>query len=78
MKRNGPRPPIIPGEAFDPELDAENLEFDFSRAPRPGRRHLFERAQGHFHEVPDARAANEDEPKRRVIEARRRTPHSGS
>jgi hypothetical protein len=41
-------------------LDAENLEFDFSGAPRPGRNGLFERAQGHFREVSeedDARRA---------------------
>jgi hypothetical protein len=39
---------------LDPELDAENAEFDFSNAHRPGRNELYERAQGHFHEVSDA------------------------
>jgi len=39
---------------FDPVVDAENEEFDFSDAPRTGHDELFERAQGHFHEVTDA------------------------
>lgn len=54
MKRNRVDPPVAIDSALDPELDAENLEFDFSSAQRPGRNRLFERAQGHFHEVPDA------------------------
>lgn len=40
-------------EGLDPTVDAENAEFDFSNAPRPGRNELFERAQGHFKEVTD-------------------------
>ncbi len=42
------------GDGLDAELDVENAEFDFSQAPRPGRNELFERAQGHFHDAPDA------------------------
>jgi len=53
MKRNqGKSPPTI-DEGLDPDLDAENPEFDFSNAPRPGRNELFERAQGRFDEVTD-------------------------
>ena len=35
-----------PDDGLNPELDAENAEFNFSNAPRPGRNELFERAQG--------------------------------
>ena len=53
MKRDHAKSPLAIDEGLDPELDAENPEFDFSNAPRPGRNELFERAQGHFHEVTD-------------------------
>ena len=64
MKRNEIELPGSPGEAFEPELDAENLEFDFSKAPRPGRNDLFERAQGHFYEAPDTANSHEGEASR--------------
>ena len=54
MKRNDARPPLAIEDRPDPDLDAENGEFDFSNAQQPGRNDLFERAQGHFHEVTDA------------------------
>lgn len=72
MKRNVPEPPVAT-EAIDPELDAENLEFDFSRAPRPGRNDLFERAQGHFHEVPDPSDVKDGHVIRVALEPQRRT-----
>ena len=54
MKRNDASPPLVIEGGPDPDLDDENQEFDFSNADRPGRNDLFERAQGHFHEVTDA------------------------
>ena len=53
MKRNDASPPLVIEGGPDPDLDAENDEFDFTNALRPGRNDLFERAQGHFAEVPD-------------------------
>ena len=53
MKRNDARPPLVIEGGPDPDLDAENGEFDFSNAHQPGRNDLFERAQGHFYEVTD-------------------------
>jgi hypothetical protein len=41
-------------DRLDPVVDAENAEFDFTDATRPGPNELFELAQGHFHEVTDA------------------------
>ena len=58
MKQNHTKSPLDVDEGLDPQLDAENAEFDFSNAPRPGRNELFERAQGRFHEVSD----DEDRP----------------
>lgn len=54
MKRNVANVQLVIEEGLDPDLDAENGEFDFSKARRPGRNESFERAQGHFHEVTDA------------------------
>ncbi len=53
MKRNVASAPLVIEEGPDPDRDAENEEFDFSNARQPGRNELFERAQGHFHEVTD-------------------------
>ena len=55
MKHDHAEPTVATEDGLDAELDAENAEFDFSLAPRPGRNGLFERAQGHFHDAPDAR-----------------------
>jgi hypothetical protein len=68
MKLDPARAPLATDEGLDPELDAENAEFDFSDAPRPGRNELFERAQGAFHEVSD------DEDRRRTAARRVHTP----
>jgi hypothetical protein len=57
MKQDARTPPAIHEghEGHEARLDAENAEFDFAKAPRPGRNELYERAQGHFYEVPDAK-----------------------
>ena len=63
-------------EDGDIRLDAENAEFDFSNAPRPGRNELYERAQGRFYEVPDADGHGTLEPRRPTsARGRHRTVH---
>ena len=54
-----------PTNGLDEELDAENGEFDFSGAPRPGRNPTFEIAQGHFHGVTDEEDRARSETERR-------------
>ena len=54
MKHNRGDTPGRLNEKLDRVVDAENMEFDFSDAPRPGRNPKFELAQAHFHEVSDA------------------------
>lgn len=63
MKRDHASAPPVRDERLDAELDAENGEFDFANAPRPGRNALFERAQGHFHEVEDAKVRRSARPR---------------
>jgi hypothetical protein len=53
MRRDAASTSKATKEPLDPDLDAENGEFDFSNASRPGRNELFDRAQGHFYEVTD-------------------------
>ena len=72
MKRNHPDPPLGIDETLARELAGENLEFDFSRAPRPGRNDLFERAQGQFHEVADEEESDQAEATRLRVEAQHR------
>lgn len=55
MKQEHARTPPAIHEGHEARLDAENAEFDFAKAPRPGRSELYERAQGHFYEVSDAK-----------------------
>ncbi len=73
MKRNRADSPLAIDEELDPELDAENLEFDFASAPRPGRNDLFERAQGHFREVTDEEDTREAEASALAVEAQHKT-----
>ncbi len=69
MKHDHAKSPLDIDEGLDPELDAENAEFDFSNALRPGRNALFERAQDRFCEV-------SDDADRRKAAARRAHTHS--
>jgi hypothetical protein len=71
MKRSASSPRRI--NELDPVLDAENLEFDFSGAPRPGRNGLFERAQGHFREVSYEDDARQAKASALAVEAQHKT-----
>ena len=71
MKRNDASAALDIEQELDPDIDAENAEFDFSNAPRPGPNELFERAQGKFYEVTDDedrhRVGTEPERQREVV-----------
>jgi hypothetical protein len=60
MKPAHAESPLALDGQLDPELDAENAEFDFSNAPRLGRNELYKRAQGHFQEVADGEDGGRD------------------